>query len=51
MNQITETVRRLRDRSILRREMGLLSDHQLRDIGMERIDVPNTGFVYRRTAG
>lgn len=51
MNQIVKSVRRLRDRSILRRELGLLSSHQLRDIGMERIDVPNTGFFYRHTAG
>jgi uncharacterized protein YjiS (DUF1127 family) len=45
------TVRRLRHRSLVRHELGFLSAHQLRDIGMERIEVPNTGVVYRRTAG
>lgn len=51
MTQLMKTVRRLRHRSLVKHELGLLSQHQLRDIGMERIEVPNTGFVYRRTAG
>jgi uncharacterized protein YjiS (DUF1127 family) len=51
MTQFMKTVRRLRHRSLVRHELGMLSKHQLRDIGMERIELPNTGFVYRRTAG
>jgi len=51
MSQFMKTVRRMRHRSLVRQELGRLSRHQLRDIGMERIEVPNAGFVYRRTAG
>ncbi len=51
MSEFINTVRRMRHRSVLRHELGLLSEHQLNDIGMVRIEVPSTGFVYRRTAG